>query len=126
MYTIFYAFQLGTDLAKVHFGQIITKLKCVGFYMGVLHHHDTSLQDNDGTTKAFSYPSGMCIVAPESVKCIFCKKTGVFGPKFTEKSPFSHIMMIGTFCWLVCPLNEGNDGHFLCSCSLTIALIQVI
>ena len=24
-----YAFQLGTDLAKVHFGQISTKLKCV-------------------------------------------------------------------------------------------------
>jgi hypothetical protein len=59
MYTIFYAFQLGTDLAKVHYGQISTKLKRIGFYVGVLHHHDTSLQDNDGTTKAFSYPSGI-------------------------------------------------------------------
>jgi hypothetical protein len=48
----FYAFHIGTDLAKV-----------VGFYVGAPHHHDTSLQDNDGTTKAFSYPSGTCIVA---------------------------------------------------------------
>jgi hypothetical protein len=78
MNTIFYAFQLGTDLAKVHFGQISTKLKRIRFYVGILHHHDTSLQDNDGTMKAFSYPSGMCIVALKSVQCIFCKKTGVF------------------------------------------------
>jgi hypothetical protein len=29
---------------------------------------------------------------------------------FGKNSPFSHIMMIVTFCWLVCPLNEYNDG----------------
>jgi hypothetical protein len=98
MYTIFYAFHIGTDLAKVHFGQISTNMKHVGFYVGARHHHDTSLQDNNGTTKAFSCPSGMCIVALESVQCVFCKKTGVFGPNFAEKSPFSHVMLIGTFC----------------------------
>jgi hypothetical protein len=47
--------------------------------------------------------------------------TGVFGPNFGKNSPFSHIMMIVTFCWLVCPLNEGNDGH-LCSCQGQLAL----
>jgi hypothetical protein len=125
MYTIFYAFHTGTDLAKMHFRQISTIMKRVGFYVGALRHHDTSLQDGSSETKAFSYPTGVYIVALESVQCVFCKKTGVFGPIFAEKSPFSHIMMIGTFCRLVCPLNEGNDGH-LCSFSLIIALIQVI
>jgi hypothetical protein len=175
----FYVFHIGTDLAKMHFGQISTNMKCVGFYVGAPHHHDTSLQDNDGTTKAFSYPSGMCIVALESLHCVygkktghfcsklrrekpifectigawcfvfflfervqrwpsiptariaccfstndcvFCKKTGAFGPNFGKNSPFSHIMMIVTFCQLVCPLNEYNDGR-LCSCQGQLVLL---
>jgi hypothetical protein len=106
---------------------VSVRLFCGGILSGIfrVHYHDTSLQDGSSETKAFSYPTGVYIVALESVQCVFCKKTGVFGPIFAEKSPFSHIMMIGTFCRLVCPLNEGNDGH-LCSFSLTIALIQVI
>jgi hypothetical protein len=70
----FYAFHIRTDLAKMHFGQISTNMKRVGFYVGTLHHHDTSLQDNDSTTKAFSYPSGTCIVSLESLHCVLWQK----------------------------------------------------
>jgi hypothetical protein len=83
----FYAFHIGTDLAKMHFGQISTNMKPVGFYVGTLHHHDTSLQDNDGTTKAFSYPSGMCIVALESLHCVYGEKTGRFWSKLRREKP---------------------------------------
>ena len=125
MHAIFYAFHTGADLAEMHFGQISASVKRAGFCVGSRHHHDASLQDGPSEAKALSHPAGTRIIALESVQCAFCKKTGVFGPNFAEKSPFSHIMMIGAFCRLVCPLNEGNDGH-LCSFSLTIALIQVI
>jgi hypothetical protein len=84
----FYVFHIGTDLAKMHFGQISTNMKRVGFYVGAPHHHDTSLQDNNGTTKAFSYPSGMCIVALESLHCVYGKKTGHFCSNCAKKSPF--------------------------------------
>jgi hypothetical protein len=82
----FYAFHIGTDLAKMHFGQISTNMKRVGFYVGTPHHHDTSLQDNNGTTKAFSYPSGMFIVALESL-CVYSKKTGCFCSKLRREKP---------------------------------------
>jgi hypothetical protein len=64
----FYMFHIGTDFAKMHFGQISTNMKRVGLYVCAPHHHDTSLQDNDCTMKAFFYPSGMCFVALESLQ----------------------------------------------------------
>jgi hypothetical protein len=121
----FYAFHIGTDLAKMHFGQISTNMKHVGFYVGAPHHHDTSLQDNDGTTKAFSYPSGMCIVALESLHCVYGKKTGRFCSKLHQEKPIFECT-IGAWCFVVFPLNEYNDGHPYLWQGLLVVLVPMI
>jgi hypothetical protein len=121
----FYAFHIGTDLAKMHFGQISTNMKRIGFYVGHPHHHDTSLQDNDGTTKAFSYPSGMCIVALESLHCVYGKKTGRFCSKLHREKPIFECT-IGAQRFVVFPSNEYNDGHPYLRQGLLVVLVPMI
>jgi hypothetical protein len=121
----FYVFHIGTDLAKMHFGQISTNMKCVGFYVGAPHHHDTSLQDNDGTTKAFSYPSGMCIVALESLHCVYGKKTGHFCSKLRREKPIFECT-IGSWRFVFFCLNEYNDGHPYLQQGLLVVLVPMI
>jgi hypothetical protein len=121
----FYAFHIGTDLAKMHFGQISTNMKCLGFYMGAPHHHDTSLQDNDGTTKAFSYPSGMCIVALEALHCVCGKKTGRFFLQLHREKPIFECM-IGARPFVVFPSNEYNNVHPYLRQGLLVVLVPMI
>jgi hypothetical protein len=93
--------------------------------VGAPHHHDTSLQDNDGTMKAFSYPSGMCIVALESLHCVYGKKTGPFCSKLhRQKSIFE--CMIGMQCFVVFPSNKYNDGHPYLRQGLLVVLVPMI
>jgi hypothetical protein len=110
----------------MHFGQISTNImKRVGFYVGAPHHHDTSLQDNDGTTKSFSYPSGMCIVALESLHCVYGKKTGRFCSKLRQEKPIFECM-IGERRFVVFPSNEYNDGHPYLRQGLLVVLAPMI
>jgi hypothetical protein len=109
----------------MHFGQISTNMTRVGFYVGAPHHHDTSLQDNDGTTNAFSYPSSMCIVALESLHCVYGKKTGHFCYKLHQEKPIFECT-IGAQLFVAFPLNEYNDGHPYLWQGLLVVLVPMI
>jgi hypothetical protein len=101
-------------------------MKRVGFYVvGALHHHDTSLQDNDGTMKAFSYPSGMYIVALESLHCVCGKKTGQICSKLHREKPIFECM-IGARRFVIFPSNEYNNGHPYLWQGLLVVLVPMI
>jgi hypothetical protein len=93
--------------------------------VGAPHHHDTSLQDNDGTTKAFFYASGMCIVALESLHCVYGKKTGRFCSKLRREKPIFECT-IGARRFVIFPSNEYNDGHPYLWQGLLVVLVPMI
>jgi hypothetical protein len=122
----FYAFHIGTDLAKMQpLWPNQYQYETRRILRGTPHHHDTSLQDNDGTMKAFSYPSGMCIVALESLNCVYGKKTGHFCSKLRREKPIFECT-IGARRFVVFPSNEYNNGHPYLWQGLLVVLVPTI